>query len=80
MIIILIAAAVDSAITSSLLRRIFADVIIIVAVVLINAVLGVVQRNSEQAIAALRRKSLPPHPKCSVTDSSIQSAVKNWYR
>ncbi|MCH1984061.1 calcium-translocating P-type ATPase, PMCA-type [Ruminococcus sp. OA3] len=55
MIIILIAAAVVSAITAAYSGESFADVIIIVAVVLINAVLGVVQENkAEQAIAALQ--------------------------
>ena len=55
MIIILIAAAVVSAITAAYSGESFADVIIIVAVVLINAVPGVVQENkAEQAIAALQ--------------------------
>ena len=55
MIIILIAAAVVSAITAAYSGESFADVVIIVAVVLINAVLGVVQENkAEQAIAALQ--------------------------
>lgn len=55
MIIILIAAAVVSAVTAAYSGESFADVIIIAAVVLINAILGVVQESkAEQAIAALQ--------------------------
>jgi Ca2+-transporting ATPase len=55
MIIILIAAAIVSGITAVYAHESFADVIIILAVVLINAILGVVQENkAEQAIAALQ--------------------------
>ena len=55
MILILIAAAVISGITAVYSGESFADVIIIMAVVLINAVLGVVQESkAEQAIAALQ--------------------------
>jgi Ca2+-transporting ATPase len=55
MIIILIAAAAVSGITAVYAHESFADVIIILAVVLINAVLGVVQESkAEQAIAALQ--------------------------
>ncbi|MEA4973270.1 MAG: cation-translocating P-type ATPase [Candidatus Metalachnospira sp.] len=55
MIIILIAAAVVSGITSSYSGESGADTIIIMVVVIINAVLGVVQENkAEKAIAALQ--------------------------
>lgn len=55
MIIILIAAAAVSGITAVYAGESFADVIIILAVVIINAVLGVVQESkAEAAIAALQ--------------------------
>lgn len=55
MIIILIIAAAISGITSLYSGESFADVIIILAVVIINAVLGVVQESkAEKAIAALQ--------------------------
>ena len=55
MIIILIVAAVISGITSVYSGESFADVIIIMIVVVINAVLGVVQESkAEKAIAALQ--------------------------
>lgn len=55
MIIILIAAAAVSGMTAVYAGESFADVIIILAVVLINAVLGVVQESkAEKAIAALQ--------------------------
>ena len=55
MIIILIAAAVISGITAAYSGESFADVIIIMIVVVINAVLGVVQESkAEKAIAALQ--------------------------
>ena len=55
MIIILIVAAVISGITAVYSGESFADVIIIMAVVIINAVLGVVQESkAEKAIAALQ--------------------------
>ena len=55
MIIILIAAAVISGITAVYSGESFADVIIIMIVVIINAVLGVVQESkAEKAIAALQ--------------------------
>ncbi len=55
MILILIAAAIISAITAVYADESFADVIIIMAVVIINAVLGVFQENkAEKAIEALK--------------------------
>lgn len=55
MIIILIVAAVISAITSSYSNEGFADVIIIMFVVIVNAVLGVYQENkAEKALEALQ--------------------------
>ncbi len=55
MIIILIAAAVVSGITAVYAGESFADVIIIMAVVIINAVLGVLQESkAEKAIEALQ--------------------------
>lgn len=55
MILILIAAAAVSAITAFYADESFADVIIILAVVIINAVLGVFQESkAEKAIEALR--------------------------
>ena len=55
MVLILIAAAVISGITSAYSGESFADVIIIMIVVVINAVLGVFQESkAEKAIAALQ--------------------------
>lgn len=55
MIIILIVAAAVSAVIAVMEKESFADVIIIAAVVLINAILGVVQESkAEKAIAALQ--------------------------
>ncbi len=55
MTLILIAAAVISGVTAVYSGESFADVVIILAVVLINAVLGVVQENkAEKAIEALQ--------------------------
>ncbi len=55
MTLILLAAAVISGVTAALADESFADVFIILAVVLINAILGIVQENkAENAIAALQ--------------------------
>lgn len=56
MIIILLCAAAVSAVTAALSGESFADVIIILAVVCLNAVLGVYQENkAEKAIEALQQ-------------------------
>ena len=58
MILILIAAAVISGVTSFYAGESFADVIIILAVVIINSVLGVYQESkAEKAIEALQKMS-----------------------
>lgn len=58
MVLVLIAAAIISAITAIISNESFTDVIIILAVVLLNAVLGVIQESkSEKAIEALKKMS-----------------------
>ena len=58
MILILLAAAAVSGVLAAIQGESFADVVIILAVVLVNAVLGVVQENkAEKAIEALQEMS-----------------------
>ena len=58
----LLAAALVSAVTSAYAHESFADVIIILLVVIINAVLGVYQESkAEQAIAALKAAGVMVH-------------------
>lgn len=58
MIIILIAAAIVSGVVSVVEKESFSDTIIIIAVVLLNAVLGVYQESkAEKAIEALQAMS-----------------------
>ena len=67
MILVLLAAALVSAVTSAYAHESFADVIIILLVVIINAVLGVYQESkAEQAIAALKALSAA-HSRVSVS-------------
>lgn len=59
MILILLAAALISGITSAYEGESYADVVIILTVVIINAVLGVLQESkAEKAIEALQELSL----------------------
>ena len=75
MIIILIAAAVVSGITAAMESEFPTDVIIILAVVLINAVLGVYQESkAEKAIEALQKMAAAT---CATARSS-RSRAPSW--
>ena len=75
MIIILLAAAAVSGVTSVYAGESFADVVIILAVVLINAVLGVYQENkAEKSIEALQKMTAAT---CKVLRDSRQQVVKS---
>ena len=68
MILVLLAAAVLSAITAIYSNESFADVFIILFVVLLNAILGVIQESkAEQA------------PRCCGTVMYITSRVRTWW-
>lgn len=74
MIIILIVAAVISGVTALYEGESFADVIIILSVVIINSVLGVVQESkAEKAIAALQEITSPT---CKVIRNGHQGVCK----
>lgn len=70
MILILIAAAIISGITAFYQGESFADVIIIIAVVIINAVLGVVQEERQKRPSQPFRRSQPHPVRSSVTERS----------
>ncbi len=75
MIIILLAAAAISGVTSVMSGESFADVIIILIVVLINAVLGVYQENkAEKSIEALQQMTAAT---CKVLRDGRTHVVKN---
>ena len=75
MIIILLAAALVSGITSFYANESFADVIIILIVVIINAVLGVLQESkAEKAIEALQKMAAPLSK---VVRGGVQTTVKS---
>lgn len=73
MIIVLIAAAIISGVTAVYEGESVVDSIIIIAVVLINSILGVVQESkAEQAIEALKEMT---HPKCKVLRGGFLNVV-----
>lgn len=75
MILILLAAALVSGVTAAYTGESFADVIIILVVVLINAVLGVYQENkAEKAIEALQQMTAAT---CKVVRGGHQSVIKS---
>ena len=74
MILILLAAALVSGITAAIEGESFADVIIILTVVIINAVLGVVQESkAEKAIEALQKMSAAT---CRVLRDGMMTRIK----
>ena len=75
MLLMLMAAAAISAVTNALSGESFTEVFIILAVVLLNAVLGVVQESkAEAAIAALQTMTAA---KCKVLRDGHQTVVEN---
>ena len=78
MTIILLVAAAVSGVTAGLQGESFADVFIILAVVIVNAVLGVFQESkAEKAIEACR-KWPPPPPRASGTGKWKSSTARTW--
>ena len=78
MIIILIVAAVISGITAFYSGESFTDVIIILAVVIVNAVLGVYQGARPKRPSRPCRKCLPPPPACCATARSLPCTARIW--
>ena len=80
MIIILLVAALISGILAVVENESFADVIIILAVVIVNAVLGVYQENkAEKAFEALRRCRRQPLKSCATARSALSAARSLWW-
>ena len=78
MLLILMAAAAVSAVTNYLSHEPFTEVLIILAVVLLNAVLGVVQESkAEAAIEALQ--TMPPPARSCGTAPSRSWRAAAWY-
>ena len=79
MILILLAAAAISGVLAVVEGESFVDVIIILAVVIVNAVLGVYQESkAEKAIEALQEMSAATS-KCCGAARSLPSIAKTWW-